>query len=373
MKILFKQRSYAFQTPIPFAQPGTRPRSCACPRSKNAGVLMHVTLQSSPRTMFAAVLAAAHLQSALFNIAPVYGTSITPEQQMFQNVPSLTAIATSETQISEEVNNATEIKESTGEPSANSKTEKERDLEALTRRNTHVSGRASQQFTKARRFAGQGDFDRALDTYNELVNLAPTFAPGFSNRANILVAKGRLDEAIKDYSRALDLAPRDGDTWVLFLNRGTTRLAAGDDPRSVLEDFNAAYARKGADPLVLANRGAAFEALGKWESAIRDYQNALKGNDVKPFWFRYALVLFQKGKSVEAKAILKRVINNFKVDDVRAAMAAIYYEDGDVATAETLWSEMDRPRQYESRAFLESRKWPPRAVEAMDKFRSLRQ
>lgn len=265
---------------------------------------------------------------------------------------------------------------STTDTTASSETENEQELREKTQRNTRLSGRLAQQFSSARRLAQNGDIDGALDAYNNLIRDAPNFAPGYSNRANLLVGKNRAKEALADYDRALELAPADGDVWVVLVNRGVTRLSLDGSTataQAALADLNAAFNRKGGDPLVLQNRAVAYEALGKWESAIRDYQGALKGNDVKPFWLRYALVLFQKGKSAESIAVLKRVSNSFNVDDIKAALAVVYFENGNLATAETLWSDMERPRLFESRRFLLSRKWPPRAVEGMDHFRSLRE
>lgn len=265
---------------------------------------------------------------------------------------------------------------STTDTTVGSDTENEQELREKTQRNTRLSGRLSQQFSTARRLAENGDIDGALDAYNSLIKDAPNFAPAYSNRANLLVAKNRAKDALADYDRALELAPADGDVWVVLVNRGVTRLSLDGstaNAEAALADLNAAFNRKGGDPLILQNRAAAYEALGKWESAIRDYQGALKNNDVKPFWLRYALVLFQKGKSAESIAVLKRVSNSFNVDDVKAALAVVYFENGNLATAETLWSDMERPRLFESRQFLLTRKWPPRAVDGMDHFRTLKE
>lgn len=159
----------------------------------------------------------------------------------------------------------------------------------------------------------------------------------------------------------------------MYVNRGCTKLARGDDPRQALADLNVADDLRTRNEIVLANRAGVWEVMGKWDNAIRDYQAALRSNDVRPFWCRYALVLFQRGKGDEALAILKRVAARFDAPDVHAALAVLYFEKGDVGLAEGEWSKVERPRSFESRRFLEEdRKWPPRAVQVMDRFRRLK-
>ncbi|KAI0559245.1 TPR repeat containing protein [Gracilaria domingensis] len=237
----------------------------------------------------------------------------------------------------------------------------ERDLREMSRRNTLLTGKKSQLFSSARRAAAQGDFDGALGMYNRLVGEVATFAPALSNRANILVAGGKFTEAERDYGEALKLAPLDGDTWVLYVNRGATPLALGRT-EDALADLNDAYCLRGDDQTILSNRVSVYEVLGKWDNAIRDYQKALKSNDFQPFWIRF-----------EALAILKRVVAKFSdVSDVHAASALIYYDRGDIAAPEADWSAVDRPRLFESQSFLaEKRKWPPRAIKTLDNFRHL--
>jgi tetratricopeptide (TPR) repeat protein len=240
-----------------------------------------------------------------------------------------------------------------------------------SRRNSRASGKAAQLFATARREAAAGDLPAALESYTSLVRLAPTFAPARSNRANLLIAQHRYAEAVADYSAALDLAPLAGDAWVVYLNRGSTYLALGEVQRA-LDDMNAANAAGNGDTgAILSNRAACFEALGKWDIALRDYQRAVEqnANDVQPWWIRYALVLFQRDRSQEGLAILRRVANRYEVSDVHAAMAAMHFSRGEVAEAETQWSLVDRPKLFLTRSFLESeRKWPPKAVQALEEF-----
>lgn len=262
---------------------------------------------------------------------------------------------------------------SEGSPSSLSKEERKALLES-SRRHTRAAGKVAQSFSLARRQAAAGDLDAALSTYNAIIAAEPEFAPAYSNRGNILAARKKFDEAVVDYDRFLQLAPLDNDSWVIYVNRGVTKLARGDDPYLALADLNIANGLRGENEIVLSNRAGVWEVMGKWDNAIRDYQTALKSNDVQPFWERYGLVLFQRNKSYEALAILKRVAARFDVSDVHAAMAVIHFDRGEVAEAETQWSLVDRPKLFESRKFLVAeRKWPPRAVEAMENFRQVKE
>lgn len=252
--------------------------------------------------------------------------------------------------------------------------QEKKQLKDQSKRNTRAAGRVSQQFSLARKQEAAGELSAALATYNEIVKADPDFAPAYSNRGNIYATRRNFAAALSDYDRSLALAPLAGDSWVVYVNRGCTKLAEGDDPYDALADMNIAYELRGDNEVVLSNRAGVYEVLGKYDNAIRDYQRALKSSDVQPFWNRYGLILFQRNKPTEAIAILKRVAARFDVSDVHAAMAVIYFDRGETAKAETEWSQVDRPRLFESKAFLEGeRKWPPRAIEAMENFRHLKQ
>jgi tetratricopeptide (TPR) repeat protein len=244
-------------------------------------------------------------------------------------------------------------------------------LRDQSRRNSRIAGKAAQLFASARRAAAAGDIAGALSEYDQLVVDAPSFAPARSNRGNILVSQHRYADAVADYSKSLELSPLGADSWVVFLNRGSTYLALGD-VQHALDDVNAALAIGNGDTgVIYANRAACYESLGKWDIALRDYQRAVEknANDVQPWWIRYALVLFERDRSQESLAILRRVGARFEAADVHAAMAALHFSRGEIGEAETQWSLVDRPKLFLNKEFLErERKWPPKVVEALEEF-----
>lgn len=130
------------------------------------------------------------------------------------------------------------------------------------------------------------------------------------------------------------------------------------------------------EPILWANRGLAYMALGRYEAALGDFTRAVEArpNEVAPWWLAYGQVLVECSRPGDGVGIFKRVEARFATeDDPHAVLAAVQYVRGRVAEAETEWSLVSRPRQFESRQYLVSRGWTPRCMEAMDRFRSLKE
>ena len=96
-------------------------------------------------------------------------------------------------------------------------------------------------------------------------------AMAHNNRGNANAMLGRADDAVADYSKALELKP--GYANALH-NRGLLRYHAAEHVQA-LEDFDAAIAAEPQFVVARHNRGAALIALGRLHEAVQAFSTAL--------------------------------------------------------------------------------------------------
>lgn len=126
-------------------------------------------------------------------------------------------------------------------------------------------------YTLASAYEKMKDFDKAVSTYTEIINLKPE-AVGYNNRGWALSNAGKFAEAIPDFDQAIKLSPSDG---VFFKNRGNAKNKVGQF-ESALIDLNIAVEQKiSLHYKSLSNRGDTYFGLGKFNEALADYEAAL--------------------------------------------------------------------------------------------------
>lgn len=101
----------------------------------------------------------------------------------------------------------------------------------------------------------------------------PETALAYINRAMAYEDVGRLDEALIDYTKSLELKPRAGT----YNNRARIYHAKGDYQKAI-EDFNRAIAMNPSFAEAYNNRGLTYRALGDSGGALADFATALKIN-----------------------------------------------------------------------------------------------
>lgn len=98
----------------------------------------------------------------------------------------------------------------------------------------------------------------------------PPDAAYFQNRGDEFAAKGELDAAFNDYTRAVEMKSDDAD---LFIKRGRTLASLKSYDRSV-KDFDKAIELSPKTAIAFLNRGASYEKLGDVRKALADYNKA---------------------------------------------------------------------------------------------------
>lgn len=186
----------------------------------------------------------------------------------------------------------------------------------------------------------------------------------YGNRGNARSRQGRMEEALGDYNRSIEICPWSVDP---VLNRGVVLENTGRFDEAIA-DYRAVLAVAPEDPSAWNNLGNATAGLGRWEEALPYYERAAK---LSPgFSFAYAntaLAKYQLGKTNEAIKSFRTLLRRYPdFIEVRAAYAAALWADGLEAEAEDNWLRVDDPR-YTDRAWLrKTRRWPSKLVDAVE-------
>ncbi len=126
-----------------------------------------------------------------------------------------------------------------------------------------------------------GEYERAIDDYNEVIRLGLDNAAAYNNRGGAYQALGESLQALEDFRRAIQINP---DYALAFYNRGNVYQLLGEMGLAI-EDYNEAIRLDPSDPAAFRNRGVAYRAIGDFDRAIEDFDAAtrLAPYDARPF------------------------------------------------------------------------------------------
>ena len=204
----------------------------------------------------------------------------------------------------------------------------------------------------------EGDFQGAVDNYDQALRLKPELAEAYYNRGVAKDALGRYDEAITDYDQALCHQP---DFVPAYANRGSAKNRLGYHQEAIA-DYNQALHRRPDDALVYVNRGSAKGGLGRYDEAIADYSQALhlklegaevynnRGN-AKSALGRYEEAIADYNQAVYLKP--KDALAYFNRGNARGALGR--YEESIADYDEAIRLKLDHALAYNNRGAAKSR------------------
>lgn len=116
------------------------------------------------------------------------------------------------------------------------------------------------------------NYNCAVKNYSKAIDIAPDYADAYNNRGIVYHYKRNYDQAIRDFTRAIDLKP------YFEANAYSNRGAAYKEKRNydqAIADYDRAIELKPDYMEAYNNRGAAYFLQGNYDQAIADFQKAL--------------------------------------------------------------------------------------------------
>jgi tetratricopeptide (TPR) repeat protein/serine/threonine protein kinase len=152
---------------------------------------------------------------------------------------------------------------------------------------------------------GPEDFSGAARVFTGCILKRPQHAHAYYCRANASLHFHRYEEAVADYTRAIEVDPQYAAAWN---NRGATYGELGQPEKSVA-DCTKAIALDPKDANAWTNRGVAYLDLRQAHQAVADYSKAIELNPkFVPAWINRAAAYAQLGHADKAIADCARAI-----------------------------------------------------------------
>lgn len=147
------------------------------------------------------------------------------------------------------------------------------------------------------------EYDREINRLDALIKNDSNNADIFYNRAWLYAAKGDLQKAQGDYTKALEINDKHD---AAYFNRGLVYVRMKKYDMAV-NDFDAAIRLEPSSSDAYCNRGSANFQLGKNDAAIEDFTTALKiAPEDADLYHNRGIVYLSKGDNTQAMEDSKR-------------------------------------------------------------------
>ena len=117
-----------------------------------------------------------------------------------------------------------------------------------------------------------GQHDLALKDFDSAIDIDPNYADAFANRAEFYQKSGDYTAALKNYDKAIQLQPTLGVMW----NERCWTHALIGDLQAALNDCNEAIRLAPNTAAPFDSRGFTYLKLERWDLAIADFNSALR-------------------------------------------------------------------------------------------------
>lgn len=137
------------------------------------------------------------------------------------------------------------------------------------------SADAEAAFEKGIEFGKQNKFQKAVESFDKAIKLAPNRADFFASRGHAHYYLAQYSKAIDDYTKAIEKNP---NFALAYSMRGLSRARSDHYPQAI-EDFNKAIAFGPSEADYYKGRGFTYLRLKQYGPMCQDYQKACSLGD----------------------------------------------------------------------------------------------
>ncbi len=174
-------------------------------------------------------------------------------------------------------------------------------------------------YNRACGYMDRGDYDKAADDYDFLLNHVPDasslYGSIYNNRGYSYYKKGDYDRAIKDFNNAINLRENFSSA---FNNMAKVYMDKGDYDRAIL-NFDRAVKIDENYVDAINNRGYSYYKKGEYDKALIDFNRALS---ISPYSFKvfsrnkpedFFRAYMNRGNFYYERGDMKRALNDFNM------------------------------------------------------------
>ncbi|MDF0589688.1 tetratricopeptide repeat protein [Candidatus Methanocrinis natronophilus] len=142
-----------------------------------------------------------------------------------------------------------------------------------------------------------GEYDEAVQAYDEAIRLDPEFAIAWNNKGLALRNLGEYDEAVQAYDEAIRLDPEFAIAWN---NKGLALYNLGEYAEAV-QAYDEAIRIDPEYALAWYSKGLALYNLGEYAEAVQAYDEAIRIDpEYALAWYSKGLALYNLGEYAKA-------------------------------------------------------------------------
>jgi tetratricopeptide (TPR) repeat protein len=191
-----------------------------------------------------------------------------------------------------------------------------------------ISGCPSKQdaahVDRANAYAEKGQYDQAISEYTKAIELNPMYAKAYYNRGHTYDKQDQHDEAISDFTEAIELNPMYAKAYnslgAIYAEKGQYDQAISNCTKAIELNPKAAYAYR--------NRGYAYSKQDQYEEAISDYSKAIELNP------KYAKAHYNRGVAYAEKGLYDKALSDYikfiELSPQDPMFAEVYYIRGNI-------------------------------------------